>query len=269
MAIETCSNPRRLPQALVSRLRQAERVAVLTGAGVSAESGIPTFREAHTGLWARYDPMELASPEAFERDPATVWDWYQWRRELIAQARPNPGHYALAELQRFFPSLVTITQNVDGFHALAGSSGVLELHGNIQRNICSRTRRPIDPEWIEKNRDQRPLSSPHHPEGLARPDVVWFGEALDPATLEAAFSAAESCQLMITAGTSGAVQPAASLPVAAGRAGAAVVDINPEPNELTALADWHLEGPSATWLPALVDALADGRDCSGNRVGRL
>lgn len=269
MATETCTHTERIPQALLARLLDAQRIAVLTGAGVSAESGIPTFREAHTGLWARYDPIELASPEAFDRDPATVWDWYQWRRELIAQARPNAGHYALAELQRFFPHPVTITQNVDGFHALAGSTGVLELHGNIQRNICSRTRRPIDPEWVEQNRDQRPLTSPHHPEGLARPDVIWFGETLDPAILEAAFSAAEHCEVMITAGTSGAVQPAASLPVAAGRAGATVIDINPEPNELTALADWHLEGPSATWLPALVDAVADARNSSANRMRRL
>lgn len=232
---------------------------VFTGAGVSAESGIPTFREAHTGLWAKYDPMELASPEAFERDPATVWDWYQWRRELIAGSRPNPGHDALAELQHHVPNLVTVTQNVDGFHALAGSSNVLELHGNVQRNICSRTRRPIDADWIEQHREQKPPPSPHHPEGFARPDVVWFGEALDPDILEAAFSAAENCEVMITAGTSGAVQPAASLPVAAARAGATVIDINPEKNELTQLADWHLAGPSAKWLPELVEMLANAR----------
>jgi NAD-dependent deacetylase len=255
MATETCSHSERIPDALLARLRGAQRIAVLTGAGVSAESGIPTFREAHTGLWARYDPVELASPQAFERDPATVWDWYQWRRRLIAETRPNAGHEALAHFQGLMPELTTITQNVDGFHALAGSHDVLELHGNIQRNICSRTRKPIDGDWLERHADRRPPPSPHHPEGMARPDVVWFGEALDTATLERAFAAAESADVMITVGTSGAVQPAASLPVAAARSGAVVIDINPEDNELTALADWHLVGASAAWLPALAEAL--------------
>jgi NAD-dependent deacetylase len=250
-----CGDPKSIPRELLDRLRDASKVVVLTGAGVSAESGIPTFREAHTGLWARYDPMELASPEAFDRDPATVWAWYQWRRELISHARPNPGHHALAELQHRVKEMVTITQNVDGFHCLAGSNPVLELHGNIQRNICSRTGRIIEASWLERHEDRDPPPSPHHPEGLTRPDVVWFGEALDAATLEAAFSAAESCDLVITAGTSGAVQPAASIPVAAVRAGAVMIDINPEPNELSRLARWHLTGPSATWFPAIVQAL--------------
>jgi NAD-dependent deacetylase len=255
MARETCSNPKRIPDELLNCLSEASKVVVLTGAGVSAESGIPTFREAHTGLWARYDPMELASPEAFERDPSTVWAWYQWRRELIARTQPNPGHHALAELQHLVTELVTITQNVDGFHALAGSDDVLELHGNIHRNICSRTARQIEADWLERHDGHQPPPSPHHRQGLARPDVVWFGEALDAATIEKAFSAAESCDVVITAGTSGAVQPAASIPVAAVRAGAVMIDINPEPNELSRFARWHLAGPSATWLPALVEAL--------------
>jgi len=257
MSRETLIHAHSPPESLLACLREASKVAVLTGAGVSAESGIPTFREARTGLWARYDPMELASPEAFEHDPATVWNWYRWRRQLIAQARPNPGHYAVAELQSLVTELVTITQNVDGFHALAGSCDVLELHGNIQRNICSRTGRAIDAGWIERHEAERPPPSPHHPEGLARPDVVWFGEALDPATLEAAFVASEECEVMITAGTSGAVQPAASLPAAAVRAGAVLIDINPEINELSKLARWHLAGPSAAWLPALAGGLSE------------
>ncbi|WP_376690344.1 SIR2 family NAD-dependent protein deacylase [Wenzhouxiangella sp. EGI_FJ10409] len=260
MPRQTCNDPNRLPEKLIECLSTAtRRVCALTGAGVSAESGIPTFREAHTGLWARYDPMELASPEAFEREPATVWDWYQWRRKLIAEARPNPGHEALAALEEHVRELVLITQNVDGFHALAGSTGVLELHGNIQRNICSRSRRPIDADWIERHREAHPPPSPHHPDGLARPDVVWFGEALDAGILDAAFAAAQDCEVMIVAGTSGAVQPAASLPVAAARAGATLIDINPETNELTRFAHWHLAGSSAAWLPALVAALANGR----------
>lgn len=239
-----------LPGELVDCLRQAERVAVLTGAGVSAESGVPTFRDAQTGLWARHDPMTLASPEGFARDPALVWNWYQWRRELIAGARPNAGHTALAELGAGV-HLDLITQNVDGLHQRAGSENVLELHGNIQRTICSSTRKIIDPAWLERHADQQPPPSPHSRDGLARPDVVWFGEALDRDTLERAFAAAGACDLMIVAGTAGAVQPAASLPVVAVDNGASVIEINPATSELTRLADWHLKGGSAVWLPRL------------------
>jgi len=244
-----------LPADLVEALRSASRVAVLTGAGVSAESGIPTFRDAQTGLWAQYDPMSLASPEGFEANPALVWDWYQWRRELIAGASPNPGHLALAKMAAGFDSFILITQNVDGFHQLAGVGDVLELHGNIQRSICSRTRKIISCDWIERHAESRPPPSPHHEQGLARPDVVWFGETLDEAILNAALGAARDCDLMIVAGTAGAVQPAASLPFIAGEAGARVIDVNPEVTAISRSADWHLAGPSAAWLPALARAL--------------
>lgn len=255
MNTTTCSDPERLPRDLIEALREARRVAVLTGAGVSAESGIPTFRDAQTGVWERFDPMALASPEGFFSDPATVWDWYQWRRELIDRTKPNAGHHALVELAARVPRLDLITQNVDGFHRLAGSDPVLELHGNIQRSICSRTHREIDSDWLSTHSDHNPPPSPHHPDGLARPDVVWFGEALDEAVLQAAFEIAEDCDLMLVAGTSGAVQPAASLPVLAARAGATVIEINPQKSELTALARWHLAGSSAAWLPALAASL--------------
>lgn len=243
-----------LPADLVEYLRSAARVAVLTGAGVSAESGIPTFRDAQAGMWAKHDPMQLASPEGFEADPAFVWDWYQWRRSLIAESSPNPGHKALAAMAPNFERFVLVTQNVDGLHQIAGSETVLELHGNIRRNICSITRKPVDREWIEQHADRRPPPSPHHARGLARPDVVWFGEALDKPTLDAAFEAARNCDLMIVAGTAGAVQPAASLPVITREAGARVVDINPETTEISRLADWHLAGTSAYWLPNLSQA---------------
>lgn len=243
-----------LPEALLRSVAGAVRVTVLTGAGVSAESGIPTFRDAQTGMWARCDPMQLASPEGFESDPEKVWNWYQWRRELISGSRPNAGHHALARLERRLGSSLTlVTQNVDGFHQLAGSRSVLELHGNIHRSICSKTRRLIDPAWIEGHRDKQPPPSPHHTDGLTRPDVVWFGEALDTEVLTQAFDAAAGCDLMIVAGTAGAVQPAASLPVIAHDAGARLIDINPERTDLTDLADWHLAGPSARWLPRLVN----------------
>ena len=243
-----------LPADLVDCLRSAARVAVLTGAGVSAESGIPTFRDAQTGLWAKHDPMQLASPKGFEADPALVWDWYRWRRELIAESRPNAGHEALGAMARDFESFVLITQNVDGFHQLAGSETVLELHGSIQRSICSRTRKAIASDWIEQHADRHPPPSPHHEQGLARPDVVWFGEALDEPTLEAALKAARECDLMIVAGTAGAVQPAASLPFFAAEAGARVIDINPEVTGISQIADWHLAGPGTIWLPALARA---------------
>jgi len=242
---------------LASLLTQARSVVVLTGAGVSAESGVPTFRDAQQGLWARHDPMALATPEGFARDPALVWDWYQWRRELIANTAPNPGHRAIAELAERIPDLVVITQNVDGFHQLAGSGTVLELHGNIQRSICSRTRRDIPPSWLHEHADRSPVPSPHHPHGLARPDVVWFGETLDEVVLGDAFAAAQRCDLMIVAGTSGVVHPAASIPVVAVEHGARMIEINPVESELSQLAEWHLVGPSATWLPRLVEILVE------------
>lgn len=250
-------NSKELPADLVDCLRSASRVAVLTGAGASAESGIPTFRDAQTGLWEKHDPMQLASPEGFEADPKLVWDWYQWRRELIAETRPNAGHEALAQMAQHFDSFVLVTQNVDGLHQRAGSERVLELHGNIRRNICSRTFKPISEEWMAEHAERRPPPSPHHPDGLARPDVVWFGEALDEATLEAAFAAAADCDLMLVAGTAGAVQPAASLPYSARRTGARVVDVNPEATGISRSADWYLAGPGTQWLPALARAAGD------------
>jgi NAD-dependent deacetylase len=210
-------------------------------------------------MWAKHDPMQLASPEGFERDPELVWNWYAERRRMIGEARPNPAHEALAGLEQRIPEFTLITQNVDGFHAMAGSRNVLELHGNIQRNICSETKKTIDDEWIERHADRAPPPSPHHDRGMARPDVVWFGEMLDEDTLEAAFEAAGACDLMIVAGTAGAVQPAASLPVIARQAGARVVDVNPEAGDLSRLADWHLEGSASRWLPALAEALRPDR----------
>lgn len=231
----------------------ADRIAVLTGAGASAESGIPTFREAQTGLWARFDPRQLASPEGFAEHPARVWDWYCWRRELIARSEPNRGHFALARLQQGKPGLTLITQNVDGLHQRAGSTDVLELHGNLQRTICSVTGRLIDADWLTRHSDAHPPPSPHHPDGLARPDVVWFGEALPPATLERAFAAAADCELMLVVGTSGEVHPAASLPAIARDHGARVIDINPERTAISTIAELHLRGAGSECLPALVD----------------
>lgn len=244
-----------LPAGLIQTLRQAGQIVVLTGAGMSAESGVPTFREAQTGLWARYDPMDLATPQAFEREPARIWDWYQWRRQLIEQNQPNAGHHALARLQQCVTGFTLITQNVDGFHQLAGSRDVLELHGSIRRSVCSRSGKEIPDQWLEQHRHCSPVPSPHHRDGLARPDVVWFGESLDADVLNAAFRAAAACDLMLVIGTSGLVQPAASIPVMAVEQGAAMIEINPVASALSRHADWQLQGTSATWLPRLLESL--------------
>ncbi len=237
---------------LITTIRRAERVVVMTGAGVSAESGVPTFRDAQTGLWAKYDPTELASPEAFRRDPKLVWEWYKWRYELLAAVQPNPGHYALVELAELVPHLTLITQNVDGLHEQAGSENVLALHGNIQRTKCFAQEHIYD-GWPDDTAVSPPLcttcGSP------MRPDVVWFGESLPSETLEAAAQAALVADVYFTIGTSALVQPAASLTVTALRAGAAVVEINPNETPLTAHVSFVLAGLSGEVLPTLVEAL--------------
>lgn len=239
-----------IPPHLIDELRSAQRVAVLTGAGVSAESGVPTFREAQTGLWARYDPQELATPEAFQRNPRLVWDWYEWRRQLVNQVQPNPGHLALAELERLVPEFTLITQNVDGLHHRAGSQDVLELHGNIHRTKCFNENLIID-EWPDTGETPPPCP---RCSGLLRPDVVWFGEALPRDTLEAAMDAAARCDLFFTIGTSALVQPAAFLPFEAQRYGAVTVEINPDETPLTPHVTYSLRGPAGRVLPALVQA---------------
>ena len=235
---------------LMRVLRAARHIAVLTGAGVSAESGIPTFRDAQVGLWAQYRPEDLATPEAFERNPKLVWDWYAWRQELVRRSQPNPGHYALAEMQQRVPELSLITQNVDGLHQLAGSGGVIELHGNIIRTKCSRENIVID-QWADTG--ETPPRCPRC-EAYLRPDVVWFGELLPAAALEAAAQAASTSDVFFSIGTSSLVEPAASLARIALRRGAAVVEINATTTPLTSSATFALQGASGEILPALVKA---------------
>ena len=224
-------------------------MTVLTGSGISAESGVPTFRDAQTGLWARFDPVELATPEAFERDPRLVWEWYEWRRGLVCEAGPNPGHVALAEMERWAEKFALITQNVDGLHRRAGSENVIELHGNITRTRCS-----VEGTVVE---DHDPEASPPPCPNCGaplRPDVVWFGEALPEEGLRAASEAARSCDLFFSVGTSGTVQPAAGLPYEAMRGGAMVVEVNPGRTPLTRNVDYALGGSAGKVLPALVRA---------------
>jgi NAD-dependent deacetylase len=228
-------------------IRAARRIAVLTGAGMSAESGVPTFRDAQTGLWARFDPMQLATEEAFRANPSRVWGWYAFRREMIGHVEPNAGHRALAAFAARHPGRLTlITQNVDGLHQRAGSEGVLALHGNI-----------FEDRWLDApkaccNADAAAAGSPPCCDrcgNMLRPGVVWFGEALPLEALAAAEAAAQQCDLMLVVGTSGVVYPAAGLArMAAGK----VAIINPEPTELDDAAHAVLRGKAAELLPQLL-----------------
>ncbi len=239
---------------LVALLRAAQYVAVLTGAGVSAESGIPTFRDAQTGLWAKFRPEDLATPEAFERNPKLVWDWYAWRQELVRRSQPNPGHYALIQLQQHVPCFKLITQNVDGLHQMAGSADVVELHGNIMRARCSIEDTVID-QWLATG--ETPPRCPRCDAHL-RPDVVWFGEELPPEALEAARQAANTCDVFFSVGTSSLVEPAASLAHTALQHGAAVVEVNLTTTPLTSRAMFALQGASGEILPVLIKAAWPG-----------
>ncbi len=257
-----------IPDDLIHAVRAARRIAVLTGAGISAESGVPTFRDAQTGpsagsgqsLWAKYDPTELATPEAFRRNPRLVWEWYAWRRGLVSKAQPNPGHVALVELESHLSlaqppagdasRFTLITQNVDGLHQRAGSRNIIELHGNLNRTKCFAEEVVIE-GWQETG-----AAPPRCPRcgGLLRPDVVWFGEALPRQALAGAVEAASTCEVFLSIGTSALVQPAASLPYMALERGAVVVEINPDETSLTADATCALRGPAGVVLPALLQA---------------
>jgi NAD-dependent deacetylase len=241
-------------------IRRAVSVVALTGAGISAESGVPTFR-GPDGLWKHYRPEDLATPQAFARDPATVWEWYAWRRRRIAMVQPNAGHDVLARLGDRLPAFDLITQNVDGLHQRAGSRRVLELHGSIWRSICARgcgfsrddsggtgaLRDEAAPPGVPSG-SQLPMCACG---GVLRPGVVWFGESLNPAVIDAAVEAVERAAVCLVVGTSSLVFPAAGLPELAKRAGAVVVEVNLEPTPLTPLADFVLRGPAGVVLPAL------------------
>lgn len=244
-----------LCDALLDRLALSRSVLVLTGAGMSAESGIPTFRDAQSGIWSRFRPEDLATPEAFARDPARVWQWYEQRREAVRKARPHAGHRALVELEALVPELTVVTQNVDGLHQLAGSGTVWELHGNILRSKCHLTLRPIGSEWLADS-PHSPPRSPYVQDGLARPDVVWFGETLPTAAVEAAVEVAARCDFCFSVGTTALVQPAASLPLFARENGAALVEINPAETTLSAHADQSIRGKASEVLVTLVSELS-------------
>lgn len=232
-------------------LSRAARVVVLTGAGVSAESGIPTFRDAQTGLWARFSPEELASPRAYARDPDLVWTWYAERYRTCAAAGPNGAHRALAALEdRVGDGFLLATQNVDGLHARAGSRRLVELHGNLATGRCERCRhvQPLPPAA-----DFAPPPTCERCGSRMRPNVVWFGESLPEAALERAWEAFRTAEVALVVGTSAVVQPAASLGLLAQEAGAVLIEVNLEETPLSAWADLSLRAGAAAGLAALLE----------------
>lgn len=244
-------------------LRDAKRIVVLTGAGVSKESGVPTFRDAMDGLWARFNPEELATREAYSANPKLVWDWYEYRRDMVRGARPNEGHVALARLENRLPHVSVITQNVDNLHEQAGSRRVIRLHGAIMENKCFNDcqGRPtiVSTDTIPTTPDQTPPQCPHCGANL-RPNVVWFGELLPVDQINAAYAEAESCDVMLVVGTSGMVNPAALLPDYARRFGATIIEVNPDETPISRFAHVRLQGPSGEMLPLLLAALDDIAD---------
>jgi NAD-dependent deacetylase len=243
-------------ETLLDRLVEADAVAVLTGAGISAESGIPTFRDPD-GLWEQFDPQELANVEAFLDNPELVQGWYRHRRQLVEEAAPNEGHRALAELEAHVDALTVITQNVDDLHNRAGSRRVIELHGNITHNYCMDCERTAGVETVDAAiQEGTPARCPEC-DGLIRPDVVWFGEMLPPDAMEAAGAATRRADVFLSIGTSAVVYPAAQLPLDAQEGGAYVAEINPDTTGITDAVDESIRGPAGTALPALVDAVAE------------
>ncbi len=250
---------------LVRRLREAERVAVLTGAGISAESGVPTFRDPD-GLWQRFRPEELANVEAFLANPTLVQGWYGHRRSIVEDVAPNAGHRALAELERWVTArggdFLLATQNVDGLHARAGSERLVELHGSLLRSHC-----------IDCGAQAPDTADGHGPltcavcGGLVRPDVVWFGETLPEAALAEAEQAAALADVYLSVGTSAVVYPAAGLPLLARQAGAYVAEVNPEPSDIASRMNEQVRGLAGTVLPELVAALGEASGIRGQEPG--
>ena len=244
---------------------RARRVAVLTGAGISAESGVPTFREVQSGLWERFSAEDLATVEAFENDPALVWTWYRWRQSLILGVDPNPGHLALAQWQKRLTSLggelSIVTQNVDDLHERGGAEVLGHLHGSIFAHRCfecgAEAQLP-DPHYdgyeVPHAADEPPVCG-ECSQGSLRPGVVWFGEMLPIEAFDAASAAIRAADLVLVVGTSGIVQPAASLPLLALERGTPLVEVNPEATDLTELMDYSLRGASGVMLPKLLDAV--------------
>ena len=244
------SAPRDIPDALAAALRGARHVCVLTGAGVSAESGVPTFREAQEGLWANYRAEDLATPEAFQADPGLIWRWYRWRRGVVADVEPNAGHYAIAAMAELVPRLTLITQNVDNLHRRAGSRDIIEFHGNLFEDRC------FAEGTVQVADDSHEIPTCPQCGANLRPGVVWFGEAIPEQALTDACAAAADCDVFLSVGTSSLVYPAAGLADLAQQNDAVTVEINPNPTMQVERFDFALAGNSGTVLPELVELLS-------------
>lgn len=250
------------------RHNRGMRITVVTGAGMSAESGVPTFRDAPEGLWSRFDPQQLATPEAFSEDPALVWGWYRWRAALVLRAQPNAGHAGIARLQDAGHDVTVVTQNVDDLHERAGSDRVLHLHGSLFASRCSRCAAAPAAEPLRQDLETVPPEGAHEAPpacatcgGLVRPGVVWFGEGLPADAWRQAQEAVAASELVLVIGTSNLVYPAAALPLAALDAGIPVLEINPHPTALSsqARASWRLPASEGVErLLALLQRAPDG-----------
>ena len=238
---------------MLNRLREAKSVGVLTGAGISAESGVPTFR-GEEGLWKKYHPEELANFDAFIQNPKLVWEWYNYRKKIISEVEPNPAHHALVKMEKHYAEFSLVTQNVDNLHRRAGSQRIYELHGNIMRNRCVDCNKYVDEFSI--------LDAENLPEcecgGPIRPDVVWYGEMLPQKVLMDSFRVANNSDVFFSIGTSAVVQPAASLPLEAKNAGAFVIEINAESTVISSLVDESIIGKAGEVLPKLLKELSIG-----------
>jgi len=240
---------------LTKKLAAAKRVVVLTGSGISAESGIPTFRGAQ-GLWKQYRPEELATPQAFQRQPEVVWEWYRYRRRLVRQAEPNAGHVALAQMAPYFEHFAIVTQNVDNLHQRAGSKEVIELHGNILLDRCVRCSQAHMSEPESDHTTRLPRCSCG---GMLRPGVVWFGENLPQGAFARASQLAEQCDVFFSIGTSAVVYPAAALPEIAKRNAAYIVEINPDKTPITQIVDLYFPTSASDVLPVIIASLGKGK----------
>lgn len=238
----------------IERLKETRFLLVITGAGISQESGVPTFR-GQDGLWQQYRAEDLATPYAFQRDPVTVWRWYDWRRGIISRCKPNPAHYAIKQLWSIFrPNFFLITQNVDGLHGRTGVEETMEIHGNLWRVRCTREGKT----WMLLDVPLREIPPRCDCGAILRPDVVWFGEPLPPGLVEKAYTLLECADTVLLVGTSAVVQPVASFPVIAKSKGAFIIEINVESTPLTAIADISILGKAGEVLPKIVNGLAKG-----------
>ena len=240
------------PEDFIRILKSAKKVAVLTGAGISAESGVPTFR-GKDGIWKKFRAEELATVDAFMSNPKLVWDWYLWRRQLMSEVGPNPAHKALAEMEKLYDDFSLNTQNVEGLHRMAGSEKIYEGHGNISINKCLYCSRPYEGE-INLDGGELPQCECG---GKIRPDVVWFGEMLPADVISSAFAASERAELFFSIGTSALIHPAASLPVTAKQCGAYLAEVNLDPTPLSGYADYAIHGPAGEIMPEIVEKIRE------------